>query len=232
MKKLGKYILVAVLGIIFSIPVITLANAITSMHFVAFKLADDADVNVCKEFFKSFKQNFVQSLSFLVILLLFGFALGYLWFSAFTTGEEVSILALGMLLFGSIIYFNFESMSTYLLAKFENTTKRLLIVSIYAITKNLDLMVKLSLYECAMVAIPLAVYFINPCITTLIIASVIFFIMVVGFEMLSSKKINPIFDSLIKKREEEEAAKAEAVVAEDNTEVTEEAESKGNEDTN
>ncbi len=207
-KVIGKYALSALLGVIFSIPVVTIADAITAMHFVNFKLVKDAEINVYKEFIKSFKQNFKQSLSFLLILGIFGAALGYSWYSLLTAEGDVNFLIGSLLLIASILYFNFECLSTYLLSKFENTTKRLMLIALYASMKHVDTLFRTSLLEICIVAIPVIVLIVNPSVVTLIVAGVLFLLLLTLLGIFSAKFVTPIFDELIKQDENKETDEA------------------------
>lgn len=202
MKRFGKYVLNTFLGIICALPVITLCTSITAMHFVNFKLQKDDSVNVFKEFFKSFRQNFVQSIVFLIIIGGVGTLVGWSWVSLFTAEGDFSYIIGGLLLVATLIFFNFECVSTYLLAKFENTTKRLILITIYASVRHMDVVTKASFMEAAMIAVPALIICVNPNIVTFSIGVVIFLALCVAFQIISSKLIIPIFDELIKQNEE------------------------------
>jgi len=212
MKRILKYSLAVLLCFITSIPVVTLAASITALHFVGFKLASGEDVEVCTEYFKSFKMNFAQSLPFLVIILAVGAGLFYSWKSLLSSGDG-NMIMIFLVFIATCLYFSFESMSTYLLSKFANTTKRLMLITIYAVTKRIDLMIKLSVAQSAVVAVPVLIYYINPSVVSLIIAIVLFIILLIGYEVLASKAVLPVFEMLIKEQEEslaKRAAEAEA----------------------
>lgn len=225
MKKIGKYCLAVLLCFITSIPVITLADSITALHFVGFKLASGDDVDVCKEYFKSFKLNFVQSLPFLAIILVAGAGVAYSWRNLFTGEGDVNMVLLFLVFIATALYFSFECMSTYFLSKFVNSTKRLMLITIYAVTKRIDLMMKLSIAEIGVIAVPVIIYCVNPSTISLAIAIILFVILLIVFEIFSSKAVLPIFDMLLREQEEsiakrEAEAKAKEEQGESESETT------------
>lgn len=197
-KVICKYILSTLLGIIFSLPVVTLADSITAMHFVNFRLVKEPDTNVCREFFKSFKLNFLQSLWFLLIIGGVGTLFGYLWVATLKDTDNFNIMLTGLLLIATLLFFNFEFLSTYLLSKFTNTTVKLIMLSVYASIRNVDKVTKASFLETAMIAVPVFVYCVNPCVVSLSVAIAVFFVLMVVFEIVSAKIVTPIFEDLIK----------------------------------
>lgn len=210
MKKFGKYALNMLLGLVMSIPVITLADSLTAMHFVNFKLKDDESISVGREFFKSFKLNFKQSLAFLFIYLIFGGLITYLWISTFTAGDDGNMLVRGLILVATLIFFGFETASSYFLAKFSNTVKGLLVLSGVALTKYLDITIKLSLIETVMIALPLLIVEVNTTAVTLSVGIVLFLIIMYIYEIVSANFMTKIFDALIsKEKTDTEEAKEE-----------------------
>jgi len=201
-KKVCKYALNTFLGLLMCVPVITVGASVTAMHFVNFKLADDVDTKICKEFFKSFKQNFKQSLILTVIILGLGALFTKLWLEIFKGEGETSVLLAAFMFILTMLYFNFECLSTYLLAKFDNTTKRLLILTGYCATQNTEKMMKVALMEAAVIALPVLIYAVNPSNVSLSVAIVLGLVLLVIYEILSVKLILPIYDTLIKAREE------------------------------
>lgn len=188
------------LGLLCMLPVVTIFASITAMHFVNFKLAIDKDINVPREFFKSFKQNLLQSIPLLILFALVGGLLVYAWINNLSSENTNSLLVI-MLSIASIIYLSLESVATYLLAKFDNTTKRLLLLTIYAVGAHIDIVFKLSLVEATVIAIPVLIYIINPGVSALIAALIVCFVLLILFEVLSGKWIDPIFATLLKSNE-------------------------------
>ena len=61
MGKIADIIILSIIWILFCLPVITIGPATTAMYYVVLRLHDPS-CSVLKDFFRSFKQNFVQSL--------------------------------------------------------------------------------------------------------------------------------------------------------------------------
>ena len=73
---LGQMILLNFLWMVCSLPVITAGASTTALFYCTLKLHKDKDISVIRDFFKSFRQNFMQSTIAWVLLLLAG---GVLW---------------------------------------------------------------------------------------------------------------------------------------------------------
>ena len=65
---LGKMVVLNFLWIICSLPVITAGASTTALFFCVLKLHKDGDVRAVRDFFKSFKMNFLQSTAALVFM--------------------------------------------------------------------------------------------------------------------------------------------------------------------
>ena len=88
--KLGDLILLNILWIVCSIPIVTAGAATTAVYYVTLKLVRDENDGTIKNFFHSFKENFVQSTIIWVILLAAGALLAFdFWF--FLTGQMNSL---------------------------------------------------------------------------------------------------------------------------------------------
>ena len=64
MRVLGRIadlMIINFLTILLCIPVVTAGAAFTAMHYVMLKLVRDEEGYIVKQYFKSFKENFVQS---------------------------------------------------------------------------------------------------------------------------------------------------------------------------
>lgn len=73
---LGQMILLNFLWMVCSLPVITAGASTTALFYCTLKLHKDKDISVIRDFFKSFRQNFMQSTIAWALLLLAG---GVLW---------------------------------------------------------------------------------------------------------------------------------------------------------
>lgn len=74
--KLADMILLNLLFVLCSIPILTAGASATAMCYVTLKARDGYEGNVCRYFFKSFRQNFFQATLIWVILIILA---GILW---------------------------------------------------------------------------------------------------------------------------------------------------------
>lgn len=204
MKRIIKTVYCVLLGLLFSIPVITITDSITAMHFVNFRLRDNEDIKVFEEFMKSFKMNFKQSVPFIIFTLGLGALITMAWIDVVKSSPEINFLAAGLLLVATLIYLNVNTMFTYLLAKFDNTTKRLLVLTIYMAIGRIDVMTKLSALELLAIVTPVIIICVNTNVVSCIIGVVVFIALLVLFEMVSGKSIIPIYEFLIKQEKKDE----------------------------
>jgi len=72
LTKIGDFLILGVLGIIFSIPVITVGASLTAMSSVGMKLVKDEEGYVFRNFLSSWKSNFKQSIGVELILAVIG----------------------------------------------------------------------------------------------------------------------------------------------------------------
>ena len=99
--KLGDLILLNILWIVCSIPIVTAGAATTAVYYVTLKLVRDENDGTIKNFFHSFKENFVQSTIIWVILLAAGALLAFdFWF--FLTGQMNSLTGVPKLLMTAV----------------------------------------------------------------------------------------------------------------------------------
>lgn len=74
--KLADLIILNLLFVLCSFPIITVGASATAMCYVTLKARDGYEGNVCRYFFKSFRQNFLQATLIWVILMIL---MGILW---------------------------------------------------------------------------------------------------------------------------------------------------------
>lgn len=217
--KFGKYILNVLLGILCALPIVTLAASITAVHFVNFKINDDDNTNVAAEFFKSFKMNLRESIILTVLIGGIGALLGYSWVSALKDINNISKGAVIITGIFTFLFFMVESISTYLLSKFDNSIGRLFLLTVYAIGSHIDAAAKMAFSEMAIIALSVLIVVVNPGVISFTIAVVFLLIALVVYEMVSIKWFMPIYKSLLASKEKsetmaEEAAEAEVVESE------------------
>ncbi len=68
LTKAGDFFILAVLAVVFSIPIVTIGPTLTAVNYVALKLVRDEEGYIWKDFWKSWKQNFKQA--FIIELIL------------------------------------------------------------------------------------------------------------------------------------------------------------------
>lgn len=136
--RLGDLIILNVLWLICCLPVITVGAATTALYFETMKLAENNEGYVVKNYFRSFKQNFLQSTIIWVILFFSGVIIGYGLRTIFTVDFNLNsmeqLLLLSLLFMISLIYILIFVYIFPLQSKFENkikyTFKNALILSI------------------------------------------------------------------------------------------------------
>jgi uncharacterized membrane protein YesL len=110
LSRLADLMILNILVLIPSIPVITIGAALTAMHYVLIKMVRNEETYITKMFFKSFKENFLQStIEWIIIMAVFGvFAADYFIFvrsgQEFSTVFMIAILAVSVLVMMSIMY--------------------------------------------------------------------------------------------------------------------------------
>ena len=125
MTKVGDFILLNILVLIFSIPVITIGPALTAAYYVALKEVKDEEGYLWRSFWKSFKQNFKQGFVLELIVIVAGVLL-YFDFSVCYNWANIQGSMVGRLLMFVMLGFILVVMAAFiylfpLLAKFSNT---------------------------------------------------------------------------------------------------------------
>lgn len=209
MKRFLKYVQLTLMGIVFSLPVLTFAGSLTAMHFAGFKLAEDENIDVTEEFMKSFKLNLKQSFSFLPVYLIIVATLVWIWITAFKPFPDISFLFIGLMYVFTLLLFNFLTMSSYMLSKFSNTTGRLMGLTAFVTLQKIDVVTKLSFFETIMVGAPAIIIVVNKNVIGYVIGAIVFVALMIVFEMLSSKAVLPIFEFLMKQDKSNEPQETE-----------------------
>lgn len=125
LSKAGDFVILSLLALVCSLPVITIGTSLTAVFYAALKMARDEEGYVWKEFFKSWKQNFRQSV--IIELILVGLAVilagdinvCYQWANAegSTLVRLLMFAAIGLLIvLAAVTLYVFP-----VLAKFDNT---------------------------------------------------------------------------------------------------------------
>lgn len=123
MDKMGDLMILNVLFIFFSIPIVTIGASHTALYTMTFKMLDETEGNLIKNFFKAFKSNFKQATALWLVVLTAGLILAY---DAMISYASTSILAkifMGVIILVAIIYAMWVSWLFPVQAKFENPVK-------------------------------------------------------------------------------------------------------------
>ena len=107
-NRLGDLILLNILWLICCIPIITIGASTTALYFETMKLADNNEGYIARNFFKSFKQNFLQSTVIWIVLFVTGFGIGYflynMLFHSENMGASSQLISFSIVLMLCIIY--------------------------------------------------------------------------------------------------------------------------------
>ena len=74
--KLADLMILNILFLLCSIPIFTIGASLTGVYYVCLKIKEQEEGYIVRNFFKSFKQNFVQSTIIWLIMLALGLLLG------------------------------------------------------------------------------------------------------------------------------------------------------------
>lgn len=77
LSKMADLFWINILTIILCIPIVTAGAAFTALHYTCLKLVRDEESYVTKNYFKSFKDNLIQSTIIWIIALVLGLVLGF-----------------------------------------------------------------------------------------------------------------------------------------------------------
>lgn len=133
---LRDFVVLNILWIIFCIPIITIGASTSALYSVTFKIAQDKDTYVGKQFINAFKENLRQATKIELILFIPALCLGFgLFFWATfesVVGTVISTLCIIFLLMliGTAIY------AFPLLGRYENTTIQTIRNSLYFCMNN------------------------------------------------------------------------------------------------
>lgn len=136
--KIWDAIWLTVLWVVCSLPVITIGAASTAVSYVALKVMKDEEGGLTKQFFHSFKQNFKQATVIwlgallLTIILAVNFWFYYQMNNTFSKVFMIVLIVISVV-FAMVMHYIFP-----VLAKFDNSTKNLLIMAFVMALKNVN----------------------------------------------------------------------------------------------
>ena len=104
MDRMGDLMILNVLFIFFSIPIFTIGASLTALYTISFKLLDETEGNIVKNYFKAFKSNFKQATVIWIVVLLAGLFLAYDAYLAYVSTSIISKILMGVIILVAIIY--------------------------------------------------------------------------------------------------------------------------------
>lgn len=119
--KIGSLCLLNIYFLLCCIPVITIGAAITASNSVLFKMKEHTDVKITSTFFKSFKNNFIDST--LVWIILAGFGSAAIFFLINMLSSDGGGVAIAIIMVCCIVLLFVLMIFTYifiLIARYEN----------------------------------------------------------------------------------------------------------------
>lgn len=140
-RGMGRIFDVCVLNVLWllcCIPIVTIGPSTTALYYAMINLVRGEESYVSRDFFRSFRQNFKQSLLVGLLLMAVGGFLAADIYIAYKSGKGVYTF---LMVFFFIIFLLWAFVTLYtfpLLAKFENSVKNTLILAFTLSIKNLS----------------------------------------------------------------------------------------------
>lgn len=195
MSKVADVVILNFLFIICSIPIVTIGPALTALHCVTMKLVRDEEGSVFKEFFQSFRLNFRQA--FAIHMLFLAVAAVLFIDIYFVLYSKNDLGAMAYILFGVAAFLGVMGAMTLLyvypvLAKFDNPTRRTLMVAFTLSIRHLPTTIALAIIT----AIPIVAMM----IPNEIVISFMFVMLLFGFSgvaMAQASFLRKVFDRYI-----------------------------------
>ena len=174
LTKAGDFIILAVITVVFCLPVVTIGASLTAAFYSGIKLVRDEESYVYKDFWKSFKMNFAQGFLLELIHVVIGFLLfvdlraSAQW--GFVQGSRAGVIfvfvVVGvMAVWAAVMLYSFSMLSRY-----DNniivTLKNALIISVHHLPQTIIMLIAtvgLTYFSCLyftafIVTIPLILY--------------------------------------------------------------------------
>lgn len=123
MDKMGDLMILNFLFILFSIPVFTIGASLTALYTMTFKMLDETEGNLVKNFFKAFKSNFKQATAIWLVVLVAGLFLAYDAYLSYISTSIIAKILMGVVILVAIIYAMWVSWIFPVQSKFENPVK-------------------------------------------------------------------------------------------------------------
>lgn len=130
LSRLVDLVVLNAIFIISCIPVVTIGAALTALYYVCINDWDPQNARIFEKYIRSFKQNFKQSTIIWLLMLLAGVIIGTdAWFSITqwqSTGNGLYRVGIVICMIGLLAYLSIFTFIWPLLAKFENTTGKMI----------------------------------------------------------------------------------------------------------
>lgn len=122
LTRVFDLVLLNILWLLCSVPIITIGASTTALYATMMKVVANEEGYIIRDFFENFRNNFRQSTSVWVILVILGLFLGMDF--ALLNSVPKSIAKIGSILLGIVLFFYLiEIFFVFpLIAKFDNTT--------------------------------------------------------------------------------------------------------------
>lgn len=123
MDKMGDLMILNFLFLLFSLPVFTIGASITALYTMTFKMLDETEGNLIKNFFKAFKANFKQATVIWLIVLAAGLFLAYDAYLSYVSTSIIAKILMGVVILVAIVYAMWVSWIFPVQSKFVNPIK-------------------------------------------------------------------------------------------------------------
>ena len=157
LSKIADLLILNLLTLICCLPIITVGPALTALNYMTLKMVRNEDTYIVKGFFKSFKENFIQSTLVWLLFLVMGLLLAGDYIILSGSETQYSGVMLVLIMVAAIFEICTFLYAFPVLAKFQNTIKRTLknafLISIMQFPKTI---VMIIIY-----LIPLVIFFIS-----------------------------------------------------------------------
>lgn len=138
--KFANLMILNFVTMICCIPIITAGPALTSLFYVTMKMVRNEEGGILRNYFHSFRTNFLQGMLIGLIVIFVGAFLGldlYYIYQMLADGKFYDYIVLVVICVSLILYFMASTYVYPLLAKFENSTKQLLRTSLLLSIRHL-----------------------------------------------------------------------------------------------
>lgn len=157
LSKIADLLILNLLTLLCCLPIITVGPALTALNYMTLKMVRNEDTYIVKGFFKSFKENFIQSTLVWLLFLVMGLLLAGDYIILSGSETKYSGVMLVLIMVAAIFEICTFLYAFPVLAKFQNTIKRTLknafLISIMQFPKTI---VMIIIY-----LIPLVIFFIS-----------------------------------------------------------------------